>query len=408
MKKFLNQGISPVWAILAIVVVAVLIATAFLAYGYFWSPEQPETEQPVAQDETADWKTYENEKCGYKIKYPQKGSFVLTPRGPNSGEGADGYMVDFAWEGFNARIAAFDNGRNDKTINELKQIRDFNGFKNVSMINVPDYAEEIIIDGSTAYKWFTFDSINNEKLGATVVLFKGGDYYYTIQFSCFREKINDPCLPKFESKEKEFDLFLSTFKFLGIITENETAGWKTIEIGRNEHIFQVAVGPCEKYKNNDFWCASKRKIKVLKNNGDLLQEINAEPATYFGSTSLKDDQHLRFDDLDFDGKEDLVIWNETSGTYGLSFYDVYLYDEVSKKFVPDKDFSGLVSGYYPKINKEKQEIISFMKSGCCTHWTTTYKILNRVPIKIYEITDESGKITIGELIDGTWVERIEE
>ena len=37
--RFLQQGISPVWAIVCIVVVATLIATAFLVYGYFWSPE---------------------------------------------------------------------------------------------------------------------------------------------------------------------------------------------------------------------------------------------------------------------------------------------------------------------------------------------------------------------------------
>ncbi|MDP3052103.1 MAG: PsbP-related protein [bacterium] len=70
MKRFLNQGISPIWAVIVIVVIAILIATVFLVYGYFWSPEQPETEQPVTQDETAGWKTYKNEEYGFEIKYP--------------------------------------------------------------------------------------------------------------------------------------------------------------------------------------------------------------------------------------------------------------------------------------------------------------------------------------------------
>lgn len=50
-KRTLNMGISPVWAIVAVVIVAVLTATAFLAYGYFWAPEPPEGGESKVKNE---------------------------------------------------------------------------------------------------------------------------------------------------------------------------------------------------------------------------------------------------------------------------------------------------------------------------------------------------------------------
>jgi hypothetical protein len=41
-EQFFKQEVSLVWAITVIVVIATLIATAFLVYGYFWAPNTPE------------------------------------------------------------------------------------------------------------------------------------------------------------------------------------------------------------------------------------------------------------------------------------------------------------------------------------------------------------------------------
>ena len=55
-KDFLQRGISPILGIVIVVIVAVLVAAAFLVYGYFWTPETPEPiEQPETKDETAGW-----------------------------------------------------------------------------------------------------------------------------------------------------------------------------------------------------------------------------------------------------------------------------------------------------------------------------------------------------------------
>ena len=51
-----------------IVIVAVIITVGgFLTYQYFISEEEEEKEE----DETASWETFESERYGYQIKYPQ-------------------------------------------------------------------------------------------------------------------------------------------------------------------------------------------------------------------------------------------------------------------------------------------------------------------------------------------------
>ncbi len=165
--------------------------------------------------ETADWKTYTNEKYGYKILYPSDGSYLLVPKDGVS-EGADGYLVDFQAENLNVRITTGKNARNDKTMDELKEARDFNDIPNVSMVNIPDSAEKISVDGSVAYKWSGFDkNYPDEKTGATTVIFNGGDYFYIVQSSCFTQEVGGHCLPVFtEEREQVYDLLLSTFKFI--------------------------------------------------------------------------------------------------------------------------------------------------------------------------------------------------
>jgi hypothetical protein len=71
--RFLQQGISPVWAIMVIVVVATLIATAFLVYGYFWAPE-------ILQQSANKKIIYTNQDYGFELTLPDswKGYSVLS------------------------------------------------------------------------------------------------------------------------------------------------------------------------------------------------------------------------------------------------------------------------------------------------------------------------------------------
>jgi hypothetical protein len=71
-KRFLQQGISSVWAIMAIVVVSTIFATAFLVYGYFWQPE-------ILQQFVSKKIIHINEEYGFELTLPVswKGYSVL-------------------------------------------------------------------------------------------------------------------------------------------------------------------------------------------------------------------------------------------------------------------------------------------------------------------------------------------
>lgn len=71
-KQYLNRGISPIIAILIIVIIGIAVVGGVLAYQYYWQPEEPQHQStvPVIKDETAAWQTYRNEEYGFEIKYP--------------------------------------------------------------------------------------------------------------------------------------------------------------------------------------------------------------------------------------------------------------------------------------------------------------------------------------------------
>jgi hypothetical protein len=56
------------------------------------------------------------------------------------------------------------------------------------------------------------------------------------------------------------------------------------------------------------------------------------------------------------------------------------------------------------VNKEKQEITTYNKSGCCYHETTIWKLVNNIPQKIY-ILEEGEKTIEKKLVDGKWIEK---
>ena len=75
MSKSLNKGISTSLGIL-IILIAAILAGGIVIYKYQRIPEGevklPEIKVPEEEtkDETANWKTYSNEKYGYEVKYP--------------------------------------------------------------------------------------------------------------------------------------------------------------------------------------------------------------------------------------------------------------------------------------------------------------------------------------------------
>ena len=76
MQRFINIEKLGGSKILLLIIVIVLVVGGIFAWQYFVPKEEakiPEEEMPgeITVDETADWKSYRNEKWGFEIKYPE-------------------------------------------------------------------------------------------------------------------------------------------------------------------------------------------------------------------------------------------------------------------------------------------------------------------------------------------------
>ena len=205
-KEFLQRGISPVWAVVIIVVVAVLVATAFLVYGYFWTPETPEPfEQPETKDETSDWKTYKNEKYGFEIKYPAE--LVLRGIEPLSKADSVGIGAKEGWPNLPMCAIQVNKHSVDWTID-----------KDISVL-LPGLCQNKVISdiniGGLNGKKVSFSGckdIGSAEEGTDkirILIIDKNGYFY--QFEAF-DKIGAE-----ENKNYEliFDKMLSNFKFIG-------------------------------------------------------------------------------------------------------------------------------------------------------------------------------------------------
>ena len=131
-------------------------------------------------------------------------------------------------------------------------------------------------------------------------------------------------------------------------------------------------------------------------------------------TRRYDDQSvLNFNDFNFDGQEDVAICDGTGGGYGMPSYKIYLYSKQLAKFVYSASFTKLTNNGMNlgmvEIDKNKQILYRFSKSGCCWHQTEGFDVISGRPRKIYEFTEEVlmykpevVEITTAKFIKGKW------
>jgi hypothetical protein len=70
LKRF-NIGISPIIAIVIIIIVGIIVSGGVLTYIYLWYPVEPRTVK-TEQNETKDWKDYKDKEFNIEAKYPQE------------------------------------------------------------------------------------------------------------------------------------------------------------------------------------------------------------------------------------------------------------------------------------------------------------------------------------------------
>jgi hypothetical protein len=133
-----------------------------------------------------------------------------------------------------------------------------------------------------------------------------------------------------------------------------------------------------------------------KNKGNHIQTIPVSENENYPYTNSP----LRFEDLNFDGYEDIAVLQNNATANTLELY--WLYDPAKKKFEESVELEAISSAAF---DHENREITSFWRSSCCDHGYSTYRYINGKLLLVSEIEENStpdGKLlhTEKRLING--------
>ena len=169
-------------------------------------------------------------------------------------------------------------------------------------------------------------------------------------------------------------------------------------------------------------CGGKGTVKLIdKKTKQLFQTFESEDLSLFLDKNQKptvnviqlynEQSPLIFDDFNFDGTEDLAIRNGNQSGYGGPSYDVYVFNDTKKQFVPSDELTALAYGNLGMFQTDhtRKRLITYAKSGCCWHITTEYAVVPKKGLqKVYEMEEDATgggefvKVTTRKLINNKW------
>ncbi|MBK8465238.1 MAG: hypothetical protein IPL32_05350 [Chloracidobacterium sp.] len=193
---------------------------------------------------------------------------------------------------------------------------------------------------------------------------------------------------------------------------------KTFDIKNASKYFDISV---RVEKCEDSVCSGETAFSFFKKGGakpyqvimldDTYMDISNDGKPLVNTTMLYDEQSvISVDDYNFDGMEDVALCNGQNGSYGMPSYDVYLSSRKQGKFVHSKAFSDLGAhlGLFSVV-KNKKQLETFDKSGCCWHITERYDVVGNKPRKVFEMVEDATipdeakvKVTTKTLVNGKW------
>ncbi len=164
---------------------------------------------------------------------------------------------------------------------------------------------------------------------------------------------------KVQNASKKFDLFV---RVVEDVAQDKLQGYVK---------GSARINLYRKGKKRPFQILQLPNIIVSNDNTAFNPKINTKPRALYAET-----YSFVFEDFNFDGYEDLAIWNGTNGGYSGPSYNVYLFK--SGKFVLNPKLSKLTEGVYLGLfftEQKKKRLVTFSKSGCCYHETESHKRL---------------------------------
>lgn len=185
---------------------------------------------------------------------------------------------------------------------------------------------------------------------------------------------------------------------------------------------KIEVAKCE-----DGFCEGAATFSLMKKseskpfqtfklaNTSLWLDKNG--AAQASTTLLYDEQSaINFGDFNFDGTEDLALYDGTEGGYGMPSYQIYLFSEANKKFVRSVSLTELNHGVnlgMMDVDSKRKVLRVLSKSGCCWHQTEEYQVVNNRPKKVFEETEDATipdekkvKLTTKKFVRGRWQTRV--
>lgn len=195
----------------------------------------------------------------------------------------------------------------------------------------------------------------------------------------------------------------------------------TINNGSNNYSATISVEKCA-----DGNCEGKGTVKLTnKKTKKPFQTLTSKNLFFFLNENQKptvnvielynEQSPLIFGDFNFDGTEDLAVRNGNDSAYGGPSYDVYVYNQTKKQLVLSKELTKLVVenlGMF-QIDKKRQRLITFTKSGCCWHLTTEYSVIPKKGlVKVFELEEDAQTldfvtVTTRNLVKNKWVNKVE-
>lgn len=196
---------------------------------------------------------------------------------------------------------------------------------------------------------------------------------------------------------------------------------RTFDIKDASKYFDVKVKVA---KCDESFCSGRSTFSFFKKGAKTPYQVITLPDTQIditeggppvNTTMLYDKQSvINVGDFNFDGMEDVAICNGGNGSYGMPSFNIYLSSRSAGKFVFSPAFTQIAHhlGMFDVL-KDKKQLETFDKSGCCWHITERYDVVAGRPRKVFEevedatIQDETKvKITTKTLVGGRWKTRV--
>lgn len=162
-----------------------------------------------------------------------------------------------------------------------------------------------------------------------------------------------------------------------------------------------------------------------KGSAQLFQKFYSDELTMYLDEKLQpsvnvvqlygEQSPLIFQDMNFDGSEDLAIRNGNYGAYGGPVYDIYVFNRSKQKFVFSEELSVLTQenlGMFA-VDQKLKRIITFNKSGCCYHIRSEYRVIPQKGLQLVRefieavvTAGDKVEVTDRKLVKGKWKEQV--